>query len=203
MFQNFSRDPFFAILANNREIAKVSSFKVVFRILITLQDLYFKTTYFVKSVFLSKMQGHENGNLPDDTKNYSEYFFNFIIQWRILLCNSYWNSFSWNKHKYKIDGPSCFSTGSFAYWVCVCVSVCDWVCWCVCVCVCGCSVDEVTEILRIFPMGKVSLWQIQNYFILLLQNLIQKKFMVEFFILNIFRVSMRIFLSSVYVFANL
>ena len=83
--------------------------------------------------------------------------------------------------------------------VCLCVIECVGVY----VCVCGCSVDEVTEILRTFPMGKVSLWQIQNYFILFLQNLIQKKFMVDFFILNIFRISMRIFLSSVYVFANL
>ena len=29
MFQNFSRDPTFAVLAKNRKIAKVSSFKVI------------------------------------------------------------------------------------------------------------------------------------------------------------------------------
>ena len=95
----------------------------VFHTLITLQDLHFQTTYFVKpAVFISI----GIGICPKITKDYSEYFFNFTIQWRTLLCILY--TFFWNKCKYKKDGLSCSSVGIFTYWVCVCVSVCKWVC---------------------------------------------------------------------------
>ena len=95
----------------------------VFHTLITLQDLHFQTTYFVKpAVFITI----GIGICLMITKDCSEYF--WILLSNGELCYVFYITFFWNKCKYKKGGLSCSSVGSFTYWVCVCVSVCKWVC---------------------------------------------------------------------------